>query len=254
MSCYISGRTPFSRTGGKSKLAKKLINKFPKNYEIYVEPFVGAGNIILRKKPQGVEIINDLERDIYIIFKAIQNDPIYINENVQHTLIKDKDEYKCMLKNKDAVSLIRIFKQSFLGRVGHYMNPDLRLKDGRKSDGTIKTDYIPISERLQNVQIYNEPFEKMIEKYDTYETFFYLDPPYESKNKRDYNDYVSPEEIYKNIKNITGKFMLSYNNSENIRNIFKEFYIEEIETKYERGFTKQGPKHIIELIITNYKI
>ena len=41
-------RTFFGCKGGKRRLAKILINMFPKNYELYVEPCVGAGNIYFR--------------------------------------------------------------------------------------------------------------------------------------------------------------------------------------------------------------
>lgn len=242
----MSGITPIPRTGGKSKLAKRLIEMMPKDYKIYVEPFLGAGNVILRKPRQGIEIVNDLDKDIYIIMKAIQKDPENLNKELYGSFIKDKDEYKELLEKNDAVSLIKIYKQSFLGRKGAYMRPDAR---GARS--IIKTNYIKIGNRLKDVQILNKSFKSIIKKFDSPETFFYLDPPYENVKENDYNHYVKPEEVYKSIKNLKGKFMLSYNNSEHIKNIFKDFFIQEIETKY---MIKTGSKIYIELIITNYKV
>ena len=240
------GITPISRTGGKSKLAKRLILMMPKDYEIYVEPFVGAGNVILRKPEQGLEIINDLEKDIYTILKAVRDKPEYLNKKLYGQYIDGKEEYKKLLKKNDAVSLIKIYKQSFLGRKGAYMQPDAR---GHLMG--IKTDFVKIGDRLKNVDIYNKPFQYIIHKFDTPFTFFYLDPPYENPTESDYKHYVNPLDIYNSIKNIKGKFMLSYNNSPNIRQIFKEFYIKRISTTYS---TDSGEKKVIELVITNYKI
>ena len=64
----------------------------------------------------------------------------------------------------------------------------------------------------------------MISHFDTPETFFYLDPPYEGSN--DYGSgRIHPEEVFEIVKKIRGKFLLSYNDSPNIRRIFKGFHI-----------------------------
>jgi DNA adenine methylase len=107
-------------------------------------------------------------------------------------------------------------------------------------------------EILKNVPILNQSFETVIKKYDDKTTFFYLDPPYENPKQSDYKDYVTPEQVYDVLKNIKGRFLLSYNDSSNIRNIFKEFNIKGITTVY-AGYTKgQKRRTVNELIITNY--
>ena len=53
--------------------------------------------------------------------------------------------------------------------------------------------------------------------------------------------------MYNALKNIKGKFMLSYNDSPTIRNIFKNYNIQSIITKYQ-----SPPREVVELIITNY--
>ena len=106
-------------------------------------------------------------------------------------------------------------------------------------------------EILKNVTILNQSFETVIKKYDDKTTFFYLDPPYENPKQSDYKDYVTPEQVYDVLKNIKGRFLLSYNDSSNIRNIFKEFNIKTIKTAY--GKTQHiGGRTVNELIITNY--
>lgn len=240
------GITPIARMGGKSKLAKQLIELFPP-FNTYVELFLGAGNVFLRipdDKLVGKKIIlNDLDKDMYTIFTGLKKDPKSINENV-HRKWLTKEEFDKIKSKTDVLSLIAKYKNSFFG---------LGRSHSYKSGNCITTNYEKIGAKLKNATIKNTSFEKLIPKYDSPTTFFYLDPPYESLNQTDYKDYVTPESVFKALHGIKGKFMLSYNNSPNIRNIFKNYNIKEIETKYTHTKNIKDRKKI-ELIITNYEI
>lgn len=241
-------KAPFGRFGGKSKIAKILINKFPnlKLFNHYVEPFVGAGNVFFRKPyiEEQIEVINDLDKDIYDVMEALKTNNKYINENINRAIDR---EYFNSIKNKnDVLTTLEKIKSSFFSKKTSFSNP----RNGGKYT-QIKTDFRPYEERLKKTIILNEPFEKVIEKYDGPFTFFYLDPPYESKTQKDYNDYVTPEKVYNVLSKIKGKFMLSYNDSEKIRTLFEQFKITEINTCYEHTqFVSKRQKN--ELIITNY--
>ena len=216
------GITPMKRRGGKSKLAKRLIAMMPEDYDIYCEPFVGAGNIIFRKPEHGLEIINDKDKHIYNVLKAVQNKPDYLNKHLYNKPDITKEEYEKLLNKNDAVSVIKVARNSYMGLTGSYA----------KTDRITYTTYNVMSDRLKNVKIYNKDFVWIIKKFDSTGTFFYLDPPYENKDENDYTHYISPEDVYNSIKNIKGRFMLSYNNSANIRNVFKEFRIKKMSTTY----------------------
>jgi DNA adenine methylase len=211
----------------------------PDDYDIYCEPFVGAGNIIFRKPGHGTEIINDKDKQIYNVLKAVQNKPDYLNKHITGKPTLSKDEYEKLLNKNDAVSIIKVARQSYMGLIGNYA----------KTDRISHTTYNVMSDRLKHVKIYNKDFGWIIKKFDSTGTFFYLDPPYENKDESDYTHYISPEDVYEHIKNIKGRFMLSYNNRPNIRNIFKEFRIKKISTKYE---LLNGTKQVFELVIMNY--
>jgi len=240
------GITPFARMGGKSKLAKRLIAMFPpdEDYDIYVEPFMGAGNIILRKDPADHhEIINDLDKRMVVAFRGIKKSGKYINDNVARGDYS-KERFFANRDKLNAVAIIDTIKHSFFG-VGKSYNV-----------GKNMTNYEPISERLKDVTILNQSFEKVIKKYDTPRTFFYLDPPYESKEESDYPDYVTPEMVWDSVKNIKGYVMLSYNDSTKIRGLFKSWKIKTIKTKYVDMPDKprdMGYKTKTELIIMNYQ-
>lgn len=238
---YNKSITPIGRKGGKSKIANQLIELFPNKYKTYVEPFFGAGNIFFRipnNKKAKINIINDLDKDVYSVMFGLQNDSKYINDNIPRHQI-DKNYFNDIKNKFDPISSIIKFKNSYL----------TNKKTFRNEDRLIKTDFRHFEDKLKDVIILNESFEKVIKKYDDYDTFIYLDPPYESKKKNDYDHYVTPTEVYDAIKNIKGKFMISYNDSENIRNIFKNYNIKNISTFYEK---RNGRNKINELIITNY--
>ena len=68
---------PFmGRMGGKSKIAEELINMFPdpETYKTFVEPFIGAGNILFRKQiyEHQHEVISNLDDDVYLIFNGVK--------------------------------------------------------------------------------------------------------------------------------------------------------------------------------------
>ena len=238
---------PFGRIGGKSKIAKKLIDKFPplEWFQYYVEPFIGAGNIFFRKPyiENQVEVINDLDPDVYKVMKALKTRNKYINDNFNRKI--DKDYFDSIKHKNDPLSVLEKFKTSFFKSGLTYSYP-------QHSDyHFIKTDFTPYKERLKNTNILNESFEKVIKAYDSDRTFFYLDPPYESDEQKDYKDYITSEQVYEVLSNIKGFFMLSYNDSPKIRKLFKGYKIRTISTRYEH--TQNTEKRIKkEVYITNY--
>lgn len=109
------------------------------------------------------------------------------------------------------------------------------------------------SERLRDVIIEKQPWEKIVAKFDHPYNFFYLDPPYYTKEhlyKREDADYFNQhEELAKTLKQIKGKFLLSYNNDTYIRQFYDGCVIEEVETQYTVSGVFQTET---ELLIRNF--
>jgi DNA adenine methylase len=239
---YAKTKTPFGRMGGKSLLAKKIIGYFPdtEDYDLYVEPFVGAGNIFFRTVPEeGIkEIINDKDQRVYRVLKGLQEDSQKVNKGIKRGIVS-KEYFEHIKGSKKPADIIMTIKSSFLSQGNTYASPR-----------PIKTDYNEFFEdRLKGVTILNDDFSNVIKKYDSPRTLFYLDPPYESLRKKDYPDYCTPEDVYKACKSIKGFFVLSYNDSSNIRRLFKEFKIIELKTLYNHMSHNQTKQ---ELLILNY--
>jgi DNA adenine methylase len=205
----------------------------------YVEPFVGGGGMFFRKNPSKKEIINDIDKEVYSIFTEVKKRDI--NNSINREPVSKEYFNNVLLKSKDPVKIIERYKGSFFG-LGKYHNSSKIRK--------IKTNFTPFHERLQPVKIYNKDFKVLIKQYDSPNTLFYLDPPYSVEKETDnlYKNYVTPQEVYNAVSNIKGYFVLSYNNTKEIRDLFKEYNIKKIKTTYSIGLSRV----VTELVIRNF--
>lgn len=54
------------------------------------------------------------------------------------------------------------------------------------------------------------------------------------------------------LAGVKGKFIMSINNAQEIRDLFKDFHIMEVGTKY--TLSSKGTKSVTELLISNFKL
>jgi DNA adenine methylase len=119
-----------------------------------------------------------------------------------------------------------------------------------------------INARIKKVQIECLDFEKVIKKYDSKSTLFYLDPPYIGgekyyKTKSVNFRHEDHERLARTLKKIRGKFILSYYDHETIRKSYKAFRLVSKDVpKYCVGNNKKNLKKRKpigqELLIMNY--
>lgn len=62
---------PLCYIGGKNRLAKKIIALMPEHLT-YVEAFGGGGQVLFRKAPSNIEVLNDLDFDVVNFFRVCQ--------------------------------------------------------------------------------------------------------------------------------------------------------------------------------------
>ena len=134
----------------------------------------------------------------------------------------------------------------------------IKLKTSFGTDGrtfcchkrNLSTDrFTEISRRLKNVVVENKDFENLIKVYDRPNALFYCDPPYHTTEK--YYDVQFTEDDHLRLKNalnhIKGKFVLSYNDDEFIRELYKDYTI--INVSRQNNLSKGDYK---EVIIKNF--
>ena len=97
----------------------------------------------------------------------------------------------------------------------------------------------------------NKDFGNLIDVYDREKALFFLDPPYYKMEK--YYDILFLQEdhlrLCSKIRDIKGKFILSYNDCEFVRELYKDFNIHEVSRNHSLS-SKQNDYR--ELLITNY--
>ena len=110
-----------------------------------------------------------------------------------------------------------------------------------------------VKERLANTYVENLSFEKIIDKYDREKTFFFCDPPYFETSGYD-NKFGEEEHIIlkDKLRNLKGRFLLTINDHEKVREWYEGFNIKEVEVNYSVSRSTEGRGKYKELIITNY--
>lgn len=243
---------PFAWVGGKSKLADKIIAHFPE-HERYCEVFGGALNVFYRKPRSKIEVVNDINSDLVNLHLQIQKRPqslqLYLNRMFVSRELFTRIKTKKLCPRNDierAVFYYYLLTQSFGSKATDFAMP----RGSKPRIRNLDRDFRVWSKRLQGVCIENMDFKKLITTYDHANTLFYLDPPYvgtESYYKTpsgfNIDQHIALAEMLKGVK---GRFVLSYNDCEVVRDLYKGFEIIEVSTLYSlRGGSQKQAKEVI---------
>lgn len=257
-------KSPINWVGGKSTMLNKLLPIFPKHH-CYVEVFGGAGWVLFGKEPSKVEVLNDFDGLLINMWKQIKNNKDYFINSFAFTLVSREifDDYKLKWKNndyKDELEKAHIFFYLVNASFASDMkNPIFGTKSQRRN--TLRLDEIEKTinqayERLLKVTVENRSFEQLFKTYNNENTFFYCDPPY--RNTKEYATGKFTDEQYRALKDCCestkGNILITINDDEYIRELFKDFYIMDNEAYYKVCKDVDGRGKFKELIITNYKI
>lgn len=228
--------------GGKSRLAKTIIAKFP-DHTCYVEVFAGAANVLFAKVAGTTEVINDLDRDLITLYRAVKHHPEELHRQFKYVLIARDEFDRLMRVDPDTLTDIQ--------RAARYLYLQRMCFGGRSKGRTFGTSTTSLPGlnlftlqrlleeawlRLTHVTIECLDFRVLIPRYDREHTLFYLDPPYWRINGYAHN-FVEQDfhDLAGLLAGIKGKFLLSINDTPEIRQIFKRFSIAEVDLKYSMG-------------------
>lgn len=110
------------------------------------------------------------------------------------------------------------------------------------------------SHRLSETVIENKDFEALIRQYDRDSAFFYCDPPY-YETEGHYEVVFRKEDhmrLRDTLKACRGKWMVSYNDCEFIRELYDGYYITAVTRLNNLAQRYEGGCEFPEVIITNY--
>ena len=247
----------FCRVGSKRPILKVLKKHFPNDYDLYVEPFVGSGDVYFRLKKEGVDaVINDIDEKLikngYVILKAGYSlDGIDKYEKVRSE--KEQLRFQTDLVNKAQTNpLDRLAKEIYRTCGTFGSKPDQKQIKTSNISGKLKKMEL-YKEYMKNTKLFSTDYKKIIKKYNKPNAFYFLDPPYEESGKLYENSIIDYEEMRDLLKGVKGKFLLTINDSPEIRRIFSPFNITSITVPaVGNKLLGVGGKDRKELIIKNY--
>lgn len=244
--------------GGKKLLRKRILEEFPKQetYNRYIEVFGGAGWVLFSSDRHAkMEVYNDVNGNLVNLFRCTKYHPEALQKELEFTLMsreqffdaKGQIEVKGLTDIQRAARFYILIKESF--------GTDLRSFGVRSKNIENAVDYIStVSKRLNNVVIENQDFEHILKTYDRKDSLFYLDPPYYETEKY-YPDIFMPEDhirLRDALGRIKGKFLLSYNDCEHIRELYSNYNVISVERSHNLVQGEKKPRYK-ELLIKNYK-
>jgi DNA adenine methylase len=213
----------------KDIILKKIIPLIPE-HNLYCEPFAGGLSILFNKEKSNLEVVNDINSGLINFYRVMQD-----KDNAE--ILKEKlvwTPYSRKLyeelrngwflqesKLERAYQWFAVLLMSFGGK----FNSGYRIQKSCQNNNTsIKFERMIsrinyFNARLKNVFVECDDFRTIIKRYDTENTFFYLDPPYvhEKRSNNYYEDEMSNEDHEELINLLIcakGKILLSgYDNA-----------------------------------------
>lgn len=263
----MNSRSPLIWFGGKGKQADLIISKMP-GHKVYVEPFGGAAHVISRKPRVNHEVYNDIDGTVVnFILQAIER-PEELTEACQQ-LPYSRELYekwrKEPLPSDPFEKAIRFFylNRSAISKGNAEEVPNTGWRHSTSSGQNPAMGYVSASKaivsfakRMQGVMIENRDFREIIEKYDSDEALFYVDPPYISREKYYAGGFTEKDhrELAELLNNCKGKVIISYYPDPLLIELYKGWNIETHQT-YKQvvgGENMVAPAE--ELLIMNYEI
>lgn len=189
--------------GGKWLLAPWIISMFP-SHRIYVEPFGGAGSVLLRKTRVHGEVWNDLDGEMVNMFRVLRDRETADLLCAQLRLTPyARDEFEAAYQVcDDPVERARrcIVRCAMGFGAGGFHRRGTGFRSNTNRSGTVPSrdfmswpDAVPaICQRLSGVVIENRDALEVAKAHDGTETLIYFDPPYvhETRTRPDYHAYA----------------------------------------------------------------
>jgi DNA adenine methylase len=194
-------KVPFPIDEAETKLVNKILPLIPE-HETYIEPYFNHGSIFYAKKPVVNEILNAGE-GVYNFINFLKNKFPELEAMIKDTPNTDKRWGSFLHYNSSAGDAWEYFILQFkkIAKNGNNGHCKIISDDIKETLLFYVNNFTPVyQKRLENTQIWDRDSFYIINKFDSINSFFYLDNP--SFRKGSYN------ELLEILDNIRGKFLL----------------------------------------------
>lgn len=262
-------KSPLRYPGGKSKAIRQIAPMMP-DFQEYREPFVGGGSVFMYAKqqfPAARYWVNDLYVELYAFWSGCQTDLNTVVQQVQQWKAAFEDGKKLHrflidgIKNfsniETAAAFFVLNRITFSGtsESGGFSRQAFEKRFTPSSIERLKL----IGDILQNVKITNLDYQQVVDAAGE-DVFIFLDPPYYKATKSalygkngNMHKGFDHERFASVMKNCQHKWLITYDNSEYIRDLFSFANIRTWQLTYGmRNVTATGKQKETEVFISNY--
>lgn len=262
-------KSPLRYPGGKSRAVNLISNIIP-DFNEYREPFLGGGSIFMHLKQIFTDKffwVNDLYNELYQFWQYSQKDMSKLVDKICEWKSKydvGKKLYEFLNNNlynftdlEKAAAFFVYNRITFSGTSlsGGYSDAAFRGRFTESSILRLKN----IEKIMKNVKITNLDYEKLLTK-EGDSVFIFLDPPYFSARKSalygkngNLHKNFDHERFATNMKNCRHRWLITYDDSNYIRNLFSFANIFSWNLTYGmRNVSDTGDQTGKEIFISNY--
>lgn len=260
----MNNKSPLRYPGGKTRACETLITTFElyfdaKDFKRLMSPFFGGGSFefyIQNKYPHLKIRANDYFNPLYTFWSVVKDNPDRLCNKLEDKLnmITKKEflNYRSkILDEKDlltkALMYFIINRCSFSGATlsGGFSEESSKKRFTKSSIERIK------QLNLSRIKFYNKDFERFINKKINENYFIFLDPPYYLENKS--NLYGNNGDLHQDFDHVRlfhclyskKNWMMTYNNCEFIRKLYKNFIILDASWSYGMNKSKESSEIVI---------
>ena len=264
-------KSPLRYPGGKSRSTEKIAFLIPP-FDEYREPFLGGGSVFLylkQKYPNKKYWVNDLYPELYKFWAMCQKEVQSVVQQVNDWRSKYPDGkilYRFLIENMpnfndiEKASAFFVFNRVTFSGTTEAGGFSMQAFDGRFTPSSIDR-LTPFSALINGAKITNEDYETVVQA-EGENVFLFLDPPYYSATKSalygkngKLHKIFDHERFANSLKNCPHNWLITYDNSEYIKELFSFAHINTWGLTYGmRNVTKNSNQKEQELFISNYPI
>lgn len=280
-----------SYIGGKARIGKWIVPFIPSDIETYVEPFSGMFWVFFN---MDLEQYPNLKTVVYNDFNGLNTNLMKCSKDYDR-LHEELDKYDEYIQKRGVENTPPQCQEFFNKCQKEVFDPSFVIEPGKEFDAAVKyvfvltqvfsgskpetskyTDYkgkyrckvLIFMDKLKNKKyrehfdkitfVENLDFQQVIEKYDSPTSYFYTDPPYwKTENYYSNHDFdrTDHERLADTLKNIEGKFSLSYYDFPLLREWFPYFNYNWQDKNFKKSAAakKDGTQNEgTEILIMNY--
>lgn len=238
------GKSPLRYPSGKSRAIKLLRDYFFKHFKEYREPFFGGGSVGLyllqnTSYKDAMYYANDLNYDLYCFWQTLKTrsaELIQEIQNIKNSYECGRNLYETLIKRRDsiddfqrAIDFFILNRITFSGVVdsGGYSQKAFQSRFTQSSIERLKE----AARVIQGFQFSNSDYADLILK-NGKDVFIFLDPPYFSATKSklygkkgNLHTSFDHKRLCETLKSTSHAFLLTYDDSEFIRELYQDFFI-----------------------------